>query len=51
MTYCMNLSASCFFPLVVRLFVHSLSILSFLLLQWNLGKEEKSAHVFIVWLF
>lgn len=47
-TYCMNPSASWFFPFImVLLFVHSLSILSFLLFHWNLDKEDKSANVFL----
>lgn len=44
----MNPFASWFFPFImVLLFVHSLSILSFLLFHWNLGKEDKSANVFL----
>lgn len=48
----MNPSASWFFPFImVLLFVHSLSILSFLLFHWNLGKEDKSANVFLIMAF
>lgn len=47
MTYCMNPFTSCFFSIHHGSFVHSLSILPFLLFQWNLGMKDKSAHVFL----